>query len=125
MLHSILNIEVRETESVTNDMLVIITARAKGALAKPVKYSVFLDEDTIEEIIDVEAGTVLGVPELDLAKVTRGVPAYQHVDEATGAVHPIVCKTLSTVIQPEVDDADEAIRGLYSRLINKGQIVEA
>lgn len=121
MLHSILNIELRDVNSVTNDTLVIITARAKGALAKPVKYSVFVDEDTLEEV-DVDAKTIFGESTIDLVRVTREVSPYQHVDEATGAIHPTVCTTLSVIIQPNADDPDEAVRNLFSRLVNKGQI---
>lgn len=122
MLYSIISVDVQDVESVNSDKLVTIKARQQGVLAKAITYRCFLDEDTCDELIDTDAGTVLGKSTIELDKVTREVPSYQHVDDKSGEVFPQICSTLSAIIQPGLDDPDEAVRKLYSRMLNKGLI---
>lgn len=122
MLHTIVSVSVQDTNSVSGEMLVTIKARQTGVLAKAITYRCFLDEESCDELIDEDAGTVLGKNTINLEKVSRDVPPYQHIDEDTGEVFPQVCSTLSAVIQPDLDDPDESVRRLYTRMIAKGLI---
>lgn len=118
MLCNIINIEVTAMAE-SGDVLVVILARPKGALARAFKYSTFLGEDDQDLLDDLEQLT-----EIELDKYQATVPEYLHVG-SDGEIDEKVCTTLTVWYQPGIEDPVEMANKLLARLIIKGKVTLA